>query len=133
MAKRNRQKVMDRRQEKKHNSNRQGVQAQKYQEERKARIIPLQAQNENQKIALRNFNTKQLNVLSGSAGSGKTELCVWWACKEWLEGNVDNIVLTRPDKGLGDTYPVPGGNLTSCCFFSFWMRRRNAYQEIWVK
>ena len=110
MAKRNRQKVMDRRLEKKHNSTRQEVQAQKYQEERKAKVIPLQAQNENQKIAIRNFNTKQLNVLSGSAGSGKTELCVWWACKQWEEGNVDNIVLTRPDKGLGDTYPVPGGD-----------------------
>ena len=119
MSKRNRQKVQDRRNEKKESSCRQEVKAQKFQEERKAKVIPLVAQNENQKLALANFKTKQLNILSGSAGSGKSELCVWWACKQWLEGNVDNIIITRPDKGHGDTYPVPGGDAMKMLQFLF--------------
>lgn len=117
--KRNRQKVQDRRNEKKENFSKQEVQAQKFQEERKAKVIPLVAQNENQKLALNNFKTKQLNVLSGSAGSGKSELAVWWACKRWLEGDIDNIVITRPDKGHGDTYPVPGGDAMKMLQFLF--------------
>lgn len=119
MAKRNRQKVQNRREEKKHNSSKREIQAQKFQEERKAQVIPLVAQNQNQKEALRNFKTKQLNILSGSSGCGKSELVVWWACKQWLEGSVKNIVITRPDKGHGDTYPVPGGDAMKMLQFLF--------------
>ena len=119
MAKRNRQQVQDRRNEKKESGSRKEVQAQKFQEERKAKVIPLVAQNQNQKVALQNFKTKQLNILSGSAGCGKSELVVWWACKQWLEGNIDNIVITRPDKGHGDTFPVPGGDAMKMLQFLF--------------
>ena len=119
MPKRNRQQVQDRKKEKRDNKPKREIQAQKFQEERKAKIIPLTAQNDNQKIALRSFKDKQLIVLSGSAGSGKSELAVWWACKQWLEGNIDNIVITRPDKGHGDTYPVPGGDAMKMLQFLF--------------
>lgn len=118
MAGRNRQDVLDRRREKKENKTRQEVQPTKYQEERKARIIPITAKNDHQREALRAFVDKQCIILSGSSGSGKTTLALWWACKQWLEGNIDNIVLTRGEKGLGATPPVPGNDtekmLTMC-------------------
>lgn len=119
MPKRNRNQVQDRRQKKKGNKSRQEVQAVKYQEERKAKIIPLVAQNENQKKALRSFIEKQLVVLSGSAGSGKSELAVWWACKKWLDGDVDNIIITRADKGHGDTFPVQGNDTMKMLTFLY--------------
>lgn len=118
MAKQNRQAVQDRRNAKKEGLSRQEVQPQKFQEERKAKIIPLVAKNENQKKALRALTEKQCVVLSGSSGVGKSTLAVWWACKQFLEGNIDNIVFTRGEKGLGATPPVPGNDtekmLTLC-------------------
>lgn len=72
-------------------------------------ITPLTAKNERQKEALREFTKKQLVVLSGSAGSGKTEIMCWWASKQWLTGGVDNIVICRPHEPLGRDYgAVPG-------------------------
>lgn len=73
-------------------------------------IAPLQAKNDRQRDALRSFNNKQLVVLSGSAGVGKTELICWYACKRWLEGSIDNIVITRPYKHLGTDYGATTGN-----------------------
>jgi len=82
----------------------------KFQEDRVKSIIPLTAKSENQKIALNMFKEKQLIGLFGSSGVGKTELAVWWACKRWLEGSVDNIVITRPYKHLGADYGATKGN-----------------------
>lgn len=110
MTKRNRQAVQDRRNEKKSNKERQEVQPQKFQEKRKASVIPLTAQNENQKITLKAFTQKQLVGQFGSAGVGKTELMCWWAAKQWLEGNIDNIVITRPHQHLGNDYGAVKGN-----------------------
>lgn len=82
-----------------------------YQENRVRSIVPLQAKNFNQKRALRAFQDKQLIVLTGSAGVGKSELACWYASKLWLEGKVDNIIITRPPKGLGkDGGAVPGSD-----------------------
>ena len=82
----------------------------KFQEERIRSIIPLTAKNDNQKTALNMFKTKQLVGLFGSSGVGKTELAVWWACKLWLEGRIDNIVISRPYKHLGADYGATKGN-----------------------
>ena len=109
MAKRNRQEVQDRRKDKKSKKTRKEVQPQKFQEARKAKVIPLHAKNPRQQSALENFTEKQLNVLSGSAGVGKTELAVWWACKRWLEGDIDTIVVTRPAQSLGKDGGAVGG------------------------
>lgn len=107
----NRQRVKDRRNRKKINATRQEAQAQKHQEERVRSIQPLSAKNDNQKIALHNLHTKQLNLLLGSAGTGKTELMCWYAAKLWKEGKVDTIIITRPNKSLGaDPGAVPGGD-----------------------
>ena len=97
----------------------QNIQAEKFQEERKGNVIPLVAQNDNQRQALQDFKTKQLCILSGSAGSGKSELVVWWACKQWLEGNIDNLIFTRPDKGLGETFPCPGNDTLKLLTFLY--------------
>lgn len=83
----------------------------KFQEERMRRLPPITAKSENQKLALQALNERQLVVLSGSAGSGKTLLAVHHASKLWLEGKVDNIIITRPNKSLGaDGGAVPGGD-----------------------
>jgi phosphate starvation-inducible PhoH-like protein len=83
----------------------------KFQEERKRSIPNLIAKTNNQKLALRAFTERQLIVLSGIAGAGKTELMCWWASKLWLEGKIDNIVITRPNRTLGkDGGAVPGSD-----------------------
>lgn len=102
--------MLDNRKAKKQEGSRGDVKAQKFQEERKAVVIPLTAKNQNQKRALKALSEKQVVVLSGSAGCGKSTLAVWWATKQYLEGNIDNIVFTRGEKGLGATPPVPGND-----------------------
>lgn len=84
----------------------------KFIEERTVRVLPLVAKNEAQKKALRAFAEKQLIVLSGSAGAGKSELMCWWASKLWLEGTIDNIVICRPHQSLGNDYGAVTGNDT---------------------
>lgn len=80
----------------------------KFVEQRK--IIPLQAKTENQRIALKAFTEHQCVILTNHSGVGKTELMCWWACKQWLEGKVDNIVITRPYKHIGADYGATKGN-----------------------
>ena len=117
-GKRNQRSVVADRWEKKEGKTRQEVQPQKFQEERVAKVIPIVAKNENQKAALRALAEKQFIALVGSSGSGKTTLAVWWACSQFLKGNIDNIIFTRGEKGLGATPPVPGNDtekmLTMC-------------------
>lgn len=80
----------------------------KFVEQRK--IKPLEAKNDRQRQALKAFTTKQIIALTGSSGVGKTELATWWACKLWLEGKVDNIIITRPYQHLGNDYGATKGN-----------------------
>lgn len=84
----------------------------KFQEERNRKVIPLQAKNDPQRQALKAFTEKQLVVLSGSAGSGKSEIMCWWASKLWLEGVIDNIIICRPHQQLGNDYGAVTGNDT---------------------
>lgn len=117
-GKRNRSKVQDRRRKKKQDRSRQEVKPEKFQQERKAQVIPLTAQSDNQKKALKALDTKQCVVLSGSSGSGKTTLAVWHACKRYLKGEIDNIVFMRGEKGLGATPPVPGNDTEKMLTFN---------------
>lgn len=97
---------------KKASKNSKRVIKEKFLEEREARIIPLVAKNDSQKKALKAFTEKQLVILSGSAGAGKTEMACWWASKLFLEGKVDNIIITRPHQHLGNDYGATTGNDT---------------------
>ena len=109
-GKRNQQKVVENRWEKKAETGR--VVNEKFVEERTVKVIALQAKNEAQKQALKAFAEKQLVILSGSAGTGKSELMCWWASKLWLEGVIDNIVICRPHQSLGNDYGAVTGNDT---------------------
>ena len=77
---------------------------------KETKIKPLTAKNDRQKEFLKAMSEKQLVIASGSAGSGKTELMCWWACKQWLECKIDNIIITRPYKHLGADYGSTKGN-----------------------
>ena len=80
----------------------------KFMEQRK--IIPLQAKTDNQRLALKAFTEHQCVILTNHSGVGKSELMTWWACKQWLEGSVDNIIITRPYKHIGADYGATKGN-----------------------
>lgn len=108
MAKRSRRSVVNDRQERKEELGR--VIKGKFMEDRQKTIKPLHAKNESQKKALKAFTEKQLVVLAGSAGVGKSEMMCWWASKLWLEGHVNNIVITRPHQQLGQDYGAVTGN-----------------------
>lgn len=83
----------------------------KHHEQRTQNMPQLTPKNYNQKLAVEAFKNKQLIVLTGSAGVGKSELMCWWASKLWMEGQVDNIIITRPNEGLGrDAGAVPGSD-----------------------
>lgn len=92
------------------NESKQRVVKQKFHEERIRSIVQIDAKNQHQKEALEAMRTKPLVVLSGSAGVGKSELMCWWASKLWLEGKIDNIVITRPHQSLGNDYGAVTGN-----------------------
>ena len=108
MAKRNQAAVREARNTKKEETGR--IIHEKFEEGRK--VIPLTAKNESQRQALKAFEEKQLVVLSGSAGVGKSEIMCWYASKLWLEGIIDNIVITRPHQHLGNDYGAVTGNDT---------------------
>lgn len=111
MPKRNRQKVQDNHRGKKALAGEgHRVVKEKFQQQRREQIKPLQAKNVNQKKTLNAFNSKQLVVQSGYAGTGKTELMCWYAAKLWLEGEIDNIVITRPLQQLGRDGGATKGN-----------------------
>lgn len=75
-------------------------------------VVPLTAKTQNQKRALKYLNQKDLVVLAGNSGCGKTFVSCWWAAKQMLQGNVDRIILTRPNEINGrDCGAVPGTDL----------------------
>ncbi|APC44333.1 phosphate starvation-inducible protein [Pseudoalteromonas phage PH357] len=108
--KRNRKSVSQAREAKKRHLGRDTIKKEKHVQGRRDQVIPLTAKSDNQRKALKAFTEKQLVLLSGSAGSGKSELACWWASKLYLEGKIDNIIITRPHKHLGEDYGAVKGN-----------------------
>lgn len=109
-GKRNKQTVVEQRWEEKAEKGREIKP--KFEEERAVRVLPLAAKSDAQRDALKAFTEKQLVILSGTAGTGKSELMCWWASKLWLEGKIDNIVICRPHTSLGNDYGAVTGNDT---------------------
>ena len=109
-TKRNKQSVVEQRWEEKAVKGREIKP--KFEEEREVRVLPLAAKSDAQRDALKAFTEKQLVILSGTAGTGKSELMCWWASKLWLEGKIDNIVICRPHTSLGNDYGAVTGNDT---------------------
>lgn len=111
-SKRTQQAVKQVRQESKQQQGGRPPKKESFQAEREAKVIALSAKSAPQKAALAAFIENQMIVLSGSAGTGKTELMAWWASKQWLEGKIDNIVICRPHQSLGNDYGAVTGNDT---------------------
>lgn len=109
-GKRNRIVVKECREAKKAHLGRDTIKKEKHKEGRRDQVIPLTAKSDNQRKALKAFTEKQFILLSGSSGVGKTELACWWASKLYLEGKIDNIIITRPHKHLGEDYGAVKGN-----------------------
>lgn len=83
----------------------------KFIEERVNRVPPLSPKNERQRAALSMLDKKQMMVLAGASGSGKTEISCWYASKLWIAGDIDNIIITRPNKSMnGDDAAIPGND-----------------------
>lgn len=108
--KRNRKSVSQAREAKKRHLGRDTIKKEKHVQGRRDQVIPLTAKSDNQRKALKAFTEKQFTLLSGSSGVGKTELACWWASKLYLEGKIDNIIITRPHKHLGEDYGAVKGN-----------------------
>lgn len=107
MTKRNQQSIKRSRNDKRAEQGR--IIEEKYQEQR--RVPPLIPKNTRQAQALEYAATKQMIVLAGSSGSGKTEIAAYVASKLWREGKVDNVIITRPNKSMnGDDAAIPGND-----------------------
>lgn len=72
----------------------------KFAEARLNSVVHISAKTENQATSLELMKRKQLVVLYGSSGSGKTFLACTHAANEYLKGNIKKIVLIRPYEQL---------------------------------
>jgi len=70
-------------------------------------IIP---QSVNQRVYFDHIKTKRVSFCYGCAGSGKTHVAVYQACKMLESGQIKKIILTRPLVQTGkDMGAIPGG------------------------
>lgn len=67
------------------------------------RVVAVSAMNEGQKDALRTISKKQISIIHGVPGTGKTHLSVGWALQEFINGRFDRIILTRPVVEAGES------------------------------
>jgi len=67
------------------------------------RVVTVSAMNAGQKDALRTISQKQVTVIQGVPGTGKTHLAVGWALQELVNGRFDKIILTRPVVEAGES------------------------------
>lgn len=58
--------------------------------------LTFKAKNKKQEKAMQLMEEKKITFLTGSWGSGKTFLAVFYALKNLLEGNINKIILLRP-------------------------------------
>jgi len=82
----------------------------KFQVARALKCYHIEAKTSNQAKALDLLRKKQMVVLGGSAGTGKTFLACIHAANEYLRGNINQIVLIRPAEALGKTVGFKKGS-----------------------
>lgn len=115
MAKRNRQKVQERREEKKEARGYQSTE--KHEERKKDRVAqrPLIPMNDLQKEYIHNCRTLPVNIAMGFAGSSKTYVPTRIAIEKLLLGEIKRIAIVRPavsdSKSLGF---FAGDKITKC-------------------
>lgn len=63
---------------------------------RLTRRIVISGKNESQKKALKMMKEKDIIMITGMAGSGKSFLASSWALNEIVKGTYKNIIITRP-------------------------------------
>jgi len=73
----------------------------KFQEERKQRLPPIQAMNDNQKRYFQVLRTEKLIIASGAAGTGKTFIPCALAADAFLRGDIEKIIIARPPVEMG--------------------------------
>ena len=73
--------------------------------------IDIQPLNAKQNQTLINLHTKRLNLILGSAGTGKTYLAASKAAQDLSERQVDCIVLAKPIEGIGPSMGFLPGTL----------------------
>lgn len=71
------------------------------QKSKKVDIVPRNLNQEDMLMALEDKNTP-IVIGSGPAGTGKTLISSIWAVKQLIEGNINKIVLTRPNIAVDD-------------------------------
>jgi len=73
---------------------------QKKDEPKRRAVLPkrvvISAKNDSQKIALKMMKEKDIVMITGIAGSGKSFLASSWALNEVIKGTYKNIIITRP-------------------------------------
>lgn len=67
------------------------------------RVVAVSALNAGQKDALRTISQKQVTIIHGVPGTGKTHLAVGWALQELVNGRFKKIILTRPVVEAGES------------------------------
>lgn len=74
---------------------------------KKIEIIPV---TENHKKYLKLIEEKQITIVDGPAGSGKTNYAAGYGIKSLKEGKIKNIIITRPMVACGKTLGFFPGN-----------------------
>lgn len=75
----------------------------KFAEERTQKAQPIVAKTENQKLYIRSLQRKTMILAIGSAGTGKTYVAAAHTANKLVNGDIDNVVLSRPYVGMGKT------------------------------
>lgn len=76
------------------------------------RSLPkVSAKNEFQRAVISALNTKQVIIVLGSAGVGKSFMTMTYASDQLLNGKIDKITLSRPAVGMGNTIGLLKGGM----------------------
>ncbi len=82
----------------------------KFAEQRLASVVVITPKTENQLKALDLMKKRQVVILRGSSGSGKSYLACTHAANRYLKGEVERIVLIRPYEAVGRSIGLRPGS-----------------------